>query len=92
MTYNDIFGNEVATPTKTQSKWFEQEFSARLANVLQTIGCRNRADVILLIHFHPKQLNLTVNIGKKSIEEAWRWFFKQPEIKTLVEQFTEIKS
>ena len=40
-----------------------------------------------MIHFHPKQLNLTVNIGKKSIEEAWRWFFKQPEIKTLVEQF-----
>ena len=90
--YNDIFGNEIAPPTKAQRKWFEQEFSTRLANVLQQIGCRNRADVMVLIYFHSKQLNLIVNLGKKSIEEAWRWLFKQTEIQTLVEQVTENKS
>jgi hypothetical protein len=46
---------------------------------------------LVLIHFHSKQLNLTVNLGKKSIEEAWRWFFKQPEIQALVNQLTETK-
>jgi hypothetical protein len=90
--YNDIFGNEIAHPTEAQRKWFEQEFSTRLANVLQQIGCRNRADVIVLIYFHYKQLNLTVNVGKKSIEEAFQWLFKQSEIQMLVEQVTENKS
>ena len=89
--YNDIFGNEIAPTTKAQRKWFEQQFSTRLANGLLRIGCRNRADVLVLIHFHSKQLNLTVNLGKKSIEEAWRWFFKQPEIEALVNQLTETK-
>jgi len=92
MTYNDIFGNEIASSTKAQRKWFEQEFSTRLANVLQQIGCRNRADVLVFILFHPKQLDLTVNIGEKSIEEAWRWFYKQSEIKTMFDQFTKTTS
>ncbi len=90
--YNHIFGDEIAPSTKAQRNWFEQQFSTRLANVLQRIGCRNRADVLLMIYFHSKQLNNTVDIGKKSIEEAWCWFYKQPEIIPLIEQFERAKS
>ena len=65
--------------TKSQTKTFDKWFDERLKNSLCSVGCRTRADVILLIVWHLYDFAMTPGVGHKQISNLIHWWAKQPE-------------
>ena len=79
--FTDIFGEPIPSLTEEQSRWFRYKFSERLGNCLMKVGCRSRADVIVLITFHLNRFKMVPQVGKKTVSEAEDWCFSQSEFK-----------